>query len=156
MVPQSKYVETINYIMVSVVKSGRLCYVTLNKPYAIMEKEFKEFQIDTKDVEFIDCVSGSAADKQGKAVFVSSPRALTELSITISGMLAKNINSMLFDSLSTLLIYHEQGMAIKFVHSMISKVRATEKKCVFLLLEEDAKSEMMKDVTMFADKVVYL
>ncbi len=44
--------------------------------------------------------------------------------------------------------------SIKFVHSIVSKIRSADKKCIFFSLKEDADSDMMKDVNMFVDKVV--
>jgi hypothetical protein len=135
--------------------SKRICFVSLNKPYSTLAKTFEDKELDANNIVFIDCVSGGIAAKKGSNVsFVSSPKALTELSLAISDVLGANIDMIIFDSLSTLLAYEDSATAIKFVHSVVSKTRMTKKKFVFTSLKDDNGSDLMKDVTMFVDKVV--
>lgn len=128
-----------------------ICYVTLNKPYESLIKSFDEKKIDTKDLMFIDGASGMMKST-GKVIFIQSPKSLTELSIDMVGLL-KKVDSFVFDSLSTLLIYEDSMTAIKFVHSIVSKIRVSGKRCVFFALKEDSGTDMMKDINMFVDKV---
>ena len=66
------------------------------------------------------------------------------------------MDSSILDSLSTLLIYEEPSTVIKFSHSIISAFRSREVKAVLTCLEGDVGSELIKDLSMFVDKVVEL
>ena len=159
LVPNKKYSAVLDNIVKTVSKSyKKICYVSLNKPYYTVLKTFSEAKLDTKNIFFIDCVSQKAKQSKGINVsYVSSPKALTELNITINNVLSKQKTEiMVFDSLSTLLVYQQSLSIIKFVHSIISTLRNSNSKCVFLCLKEDIKTDLVKDISMFADKVVHI
>jgi len=63
------------------------------------------------------------------------------------------IDGLLFDSLSTLLIYNKGETVSKFVHSVINKVKETGATAVFTALEGDTETKLLKEVGMFVDKV---
>jgi archaellum biogenesis ATPase FlaH len=154
LVPTKKYASEIgNILSTGGEMFKKICYVSLNKPYTTLIKILNEKSIDTKKFIFVDAVSGKVG-KQDDVFFVSSPRALTDLGITMSKVLKKDIDIILFDSLSTLLIYEESSTVIKFSHSIISKSRETDKKCIFISMKEDMKTGMMKDLNMIVDKIV--
>jgi hypothetical protein len=134
---------------------NKICYISMNRPHDVILREFGKAAIDARKFFFIDCVGRGADGKD--VVHVSSPKALTELNITISRVLGKGgIESSLFDSLSTLLIYEDPSNVIKFVHSIISVFRNSDVKAVFTCLKGDVNSELIKDLGMFVDKIVEL
>src|SRR3989344_8257585 len=66
-------------------KYGEICYISLNKPYTTLGEIFSRKGIDVKKIIFIDCVTGRAAKENGyNVITVSSPKALTQLSIAIT------------------------------------------------------------------------
>jgi hypothetical protein len=133
----------------------KTCYVSLNKPYEVVARELEKNKIDPKKFFFIDC-TGNVSDSEN-VMHVSSPRALTELNLAISKVLDRvDVKSCLFDSLSTLLIYENPSIVIKFAHSIISAFRSKGTKVVFVCLKENMKSELIGDLSMFADKVMEL
>jgi len=87
--------------------------------------------------------------------FLSSPNALSELGINISNALQKS-DSLLFDSLSTLLIYEKVGTVMKFVHSLVAKIRVSKCPAIFTALEGDAETQLIKDVTTLVDEIIKL
>jgi len=114
---------------------------------------------DLKKFFFIDAVTASVKtpEENDNVVFISSPRALTELNITLNKVLeVGNLDCTVFDSLSTLLVYEDQMTVIRFVHNVMAKLRTTNSKGVFTALKEDITTNLMKDLNMFADKVVEL
>jgi hypothetical protein len=131
----------------------KICYISLNKPHKALLKEFEKNGIEHNKFLFIDCVGKGPSEG---VLYVSSPKALTEMNITINKALARGIESNLFDSLSTLLIYEQPSTVIKFTHSVISSFRNKGIKAVFTCLKGDAKSELIKDLSMFVDNVVEL
>jgi hypothetical protein len=151
-VPRAKYSSKLIDISAAASKKG-VCVASLNKPYNVIGAALQKKKIDLKKVVFVDTVSGDLKTEKGYAVIhVSSPRALTELSIAMNKALGKT-DIIVFDSLSNLIVNTDSATAIKFVHSIVTKIRAKKKKCVFLCLKEDSKSSLMNDVSMFVDKV---
>ncbi len=158
LVPNEKYSEKINDIAgIAASLSEKVCYVSANKPYTTLMKNFEKSKIDTSKFCFIDCVtkSPSGTEAGGKVVCVSSPKALTEMNIAMKKLLEANKPGItIFDSLSTLLIYEESSVVTRFVHSIISVFRSLGSKGVLMALKDDVKTEMTKDLSMFVDKVV--
>jgi len=160
LIPNQKYSERLRDVAGASAKLfERTCYVSLNKPYDTLASSFKNDNMDMRKITFIDCVTqgGKNAPAGQKVVFVSSPSALTDMSIAINKVIDEDkAQSVIFDSLSTLLVYQEPSMVIKFSHSLISKLRAAKVKGILTCLQDDVKGELVKDLGMFVDKVVEL
>lgn len=159
LIPKIKYAEVLNSLTsVSVNMYDSTCYVSLNKPYDVITGIFERNKINTKSMYFIDAVTvGFDKPKVKNVYFVTSPKALTEIDIEMNKVIKKNkIKSVVFDSLSTLLVYDQPSDVIKFSHSVISKLRSGNVIGFFIMLKEDIESELMKDLSMFVDKVVEL
>jgi archaellum biogenesis ATPase FlaH len=133
-----------------------ICYVSLNKPYETIREALEKAGVPLERVYFVDAVSSRAGSvKPDKAVLmVSSPSALTELSIAISkGVELWKADAVLFDSLSTLLVYEGASSVLRFVHSVTNSLRVKGLSCVFTILKPDLKDEIAKDIGMFADRI---
>lgn len=158
LLPNDKYSEKVNDVAdVTSKLDGTICYISTNKPYTTLLKNFEKQNINTNNFHFIDCVTKSASGVEagGKVVYVSSPKALTELNIAIKKALEKcKPKIAIFDSLSTLLIYEDASVVTRFVHSMISTFRSFKSKSFLIALKDDMKTELVKDLSMFVDKVV--
>ncbi|MBU0763103.1 MAG: hypothetical protein KKD39_08775 [Candidatus Altiarchaeota archaeon] len=80
---------------------------------------------------------------------------MTELSVSISKLMdAGTCKLIFFDSLSTLLVYESDTTIAKFVHFLMAKVRVTGCNAIFTCLKQDADSLLVKDINMFADRVI--
>jgi len=137
--------------------NDKICYTTLNKPYSTMISILEKAGIDTTKIIFIDSASGGFKNPDNKpnVIFISSPKALTDMNIQINKVIDnEKINDLVFDSLSTLMAYEEESTIIKFTHSIISKIRTKGIKVVFTCLKDDMKGELMKDLSMFVDKII--
>ncbi len=155
---KSYYNESI-YEVLKELKGKKICYVSLNKTAENLENSFKFHKLPTDKMFFIDTVSrgiGKSYDK-GNTLFVSSPAALTELSIFITESLRLGkFEVVLFDSLSTLNIYRMEDRATqRFTSSVINKIKSSKKQGIFTCLEEDADSDLIKNSFMYVDKVLY-
>lgn len=157
-IPVAKYSDCINEITSSVTEASKnIIYVTLNKPYKVLADSFSKQGIDLGKIHFIDGISGTVkADDNCKVTFVASPKALTELSIEITESMKDGIDAIIFDSVSTLLVYEEASTVVKFMHSLIAKIRESNKNCIITSLLDDADKSLLKDIGMFVDKVVEL
>jgi KaiC/GvpD/RAD55 family RecA-like ATPase len=159
LIPNNTFQEKVTTIAEASAKSfDSICYVSLNKPYQTLLSVFQKQGIDPHKIVFIDGVT--AGFKQAglqEVVFVSSPRALTEINIAINKVIQKDhIQHIIFDSISTLLAYEQPSTVIKFSHSVISSLRAAKIKGAFVGLVEDSKGELVKDLSMFVDKVIVI
>ena len=133
-----------------------ICYVSLNKPFTSIKTGLEKMKIDASNLYFIDAVSSkvSSVEPDKKTIFVSSPQALTEISIAINkGIGLWKADAVLFDSLSTLLVYEGASSVIRFVHSVTNSLRVKGLTCVFTILKPDLKDELAKDIGMFADSI---
>jgi hypothetical protein len=140
---------------VGIKSSKKLCYVTVNDPYESIEGKLGGS--DGSRLFFIDCVSSTVKTPASKdnVIFVSSPRALTEVSIAVKKAIeSAKPDLMIFDSLSAMLIYEKSLGIMKFVHSLILTLRSAGLGTVFIILKEDVSEDLMKDLAMFVDKIV--
>ena len=155
-ITETEYTSQLKGIISSASSSySRICYVSLNKPCSTVLDTIKKYGVDPKKFFFIDCTEGQVDEKAGQVVNVSSPKALTEMSITIGKVLdLGKIEALIFDSLSTLLVYEEPFTVVKFTHSLISSLRGKKVSGFLMCLEGGKTTDIIKDISMFADRVV--
>ncbi len=155
--PKLEYVEKIMKLLkITIKQNKRLCYVSLNKPKKTLEKELEKYKINPKNLFIIDCVSKTAQQviQTKSTIFISSPKHLTELSIAVKKAIDLGADIFLIDSLSTLLIYEKETAVIKFTHYLISKLRATDRKAIFIIIASETSRALFEDLCMFVDAVV--
>jgi hypothetical protein len=131
--------------------------ILASKPYATIKKEMEAESISLEKFSFIDTLTSTVIKPPTvkNCKFVSSPGDLTDLSVSFSGMI-KSCNAALIDSISTLLIYSDSKDVTRLVHSMVTKARTMEKNLVIVAGKEDAESPLIKELHVFASKVVNL
>lgn len=156
-IPNEQYSEKILYLSKTLAEIGKIIYVSINKPYSSLIETLQKNKICVDKFFFVDAVTRTVKpfEKHENVEFVSGPSALTELSVTISNIVEKdNFYGVFFDSLSTLLIYESSLMITKFVHNLTSKFRTMKTKVLFTILKEGMSSELINDLSMFADKII--
>ncbi|MBR9675593.1 hypothetical protein GOV05_01140 [Candidatus Woesearchaeota archaeon] len=136
----------------------KVLYVSLNRLYNPLKRKLEDTGLDSSKFRFIDCVTRTAVAQPTEhedCVYVSSPSALTEISIAITKVIQKDYpDVILFDSLSTLLIYHNTMNASQFVHSLINKINAFGINAVFTVLDGEKEQSLINDLAMFSDKTI--
>ncbi|MEM2138670.1 MAG: hypothetical protein QXM96_00790 [Candidatus Woesearchaeota archaeon] len=138
--------------------SNSIGYITLNKPFTKITSDLGKIGIDKDKFFFVDAITSTvmAPPIVSNCIFVSSPSALTEISVSFSSLVQeKNVDLIIFDTISTLIIYQDIGQVIKFAHNLITKARVLGKKTILLTLKEDSET-LIKDLNMFVDKVIEL
>lgn len=156
-----KYMQTNNEIL-KMLCNEKKChgiYISVNRPYKNLLKILKENNIDVKKLFFIDAITKTAggSEKKDSYLLVGSPQALTEISITL-GQVAKSIpdkHKFLFlDSISTLLMYNQDKVVAKFVHSLTTKLREWEMGGVLLTMKKETDEKMISLLNQFSDKLI--
>jgi len=161
LVPGIEYNEVTVDIAKDLSNHKKICYVTLNKTYNSLVELFKRHNVSTKNMVFIDGISKSlkptATTKEDNVYFVSSPRALTELSIMITKLLkSKAFSYLILDSVTTLTIYEKKEIVAKFMASLVNKVKESDVGAVFYAVGERESDPFIKECCMFVDKAIEL
>ena len=157
-IPSLKY----NDLIINTVKSlskKSVCYVTLNKTYDSLKEVFQKSKVNVDNIVFIDAISKTfkkTPDQTDHCYFVSSPSALTELSLNISKILTHNFDYLIFDSLTNLLIYQSKAPVAMFVSNLVNKIKASNTKAIFYALSIKEQEALIKESSMFVDKVMDL
>lgn len=154
-IPEKNYASAIGSIASSVSSAySRICYVCLSKPYQAILDSFKKHGISQSKFFFVDC-TGKGSEGKEQVVYVSSPKALTEMSITIGKVIQLGkIEALILDSLSTLLVYEQPSTVVRFVHSLISMLRENKVNGYMICLKGGMNLGVVKDISMFADRVM--
>ena len=156
LVPSMEY----NNVIVDMVKplaKKNVCYVTLNKTYDSLKELFSKKSVDVKNIVFIDAISATIKDVPDQTTgcyFVSSPSALTELSLVISKFIRHGFDYLIFDSLTNLMIYEKKAPVAKFLSTIVNKIKESKTKAVFYSLSMDEHQELIKECSMFVDEVI--
>jgi hypothetical protein len=135
--------------------------ITTNFPYSILSKLYKEQGIDLAKVSFIDAVTrnsiGSAENIPGVVRFINNPANLTDMGIAVTEVLREHSGRkvcILYDSISTLLIYLSSPNISKFIHFVTNKLRLMDISGVFLAVEKGLDPMLMTQLTTFVDTVI--
>lgn len=136
-------------------------YVTVNKPYASVSSSLESHEVSCKNIFFIDMVSGQGAGIETMSkncLCLPSQYSLTELSIGIGEAISSmggGKKFLLFDSVSTLMIYHKPDTVAKFIHFLAGKIREWNVKAVLVMVEgSDADKALLAHISQFVDEVV--
>ncbi len=137
-------------------------YVTLNKPYETIERILKKEKVDTRMVIFIDAVTktaGGELKKTKNCLYIGNPERLSDISIAMDQAVRAipvNEKFVLFDSLSTLLLYNNSETVAQFVHFLAGKMRVWKIKGIIISLEKGADKELIEKLTQVCDIVLEL
>lgn len=135
-------------------------YVTMREPYDSLAEILKKKKIDVNKLIIIDAISGVMGKEKYEAencIVLPGPTSLTDVAIKITETYhSKNIQFLLMDSLSTLLLYNTEAKAMRFTHYLVTKLRKLKLSGIILSLEKEMDKKLIKSVFEFCDKVVKL
>jgi hypothetical protein len=161
-IPPKFYVQISSEMPVEMVKDWAMegVVVSANKPYLTVEDSFRNLGILDKIV-FVDCASrlaGSNPSLRERDVLIQSPADLTELTIGITRSIDRlgEKRFLIFDSLTTLLIYSRLSSLTQFAHSLGLIMKAKKVTCFFLAVDQDATKEMLSFLSTIADEFVHV
>jgi hypothetical protein len=141
-------------------------YITINKPFYILQNTFSKSDINMDNVYFVDAVTKHMNEKtenKENCSFINSPSNLTTLAITIMQaakmMQAKNSSKdtpvfIVVDSMNTFLVYNDETTVKRFFHFLISKARELGCKCLLFSTNMTEVASLNRLVGDFSDKVI--
>lgn len=152
--------STIDIIRNAAKNYKKICYVSFNKPYHYFLEYLKVKKIDPNKFFIIDCITKSVVGRPKKAkncVFVSSPSAFAEVNDVIRKTLQeKKFDFLIFDSLSSVLIYEKELFVTRFLHTLVAMIKGINCKAVFIILKKDVDKDVVHNLGMLTDKTIYL
>ncbi|MBI2650701.1 hypothetical protein HYX04_05330 [Candidatus Woesearchaeota archaeon] len=154
-VDAKSYQKTAIDIVKSLVKEDGIpgVYVTLNKPYDIMQRILQSNGIDTRLIIFIDAASRTEAKKVGNCLYIGSAEKLSDMSVAMD-QAVKALPSekfLIFDSLNTLAIFNKLATVARFVHFLTAKMREWKVKGIIITLEKETEEALLDELTQFSD-----
>lgn len=134
-------------------------YISINKPYVALMELFKKNKIKTDNLIIIDAITptGFGAKKIDNAIFLGSPKSLTNISlVTFAALdkLKKGKTILFLDSLSTLCVYNELGSVTKFAHFLVNKMHEGGFGGTILSVEKEDMENIVSELSQFCDNVV--
>ena len=151
-----------DYAKKAIKDSRQLILVLTDKNPEQIKKEMLDDKIFFKNLYFVDCYSSQNSEKikdSENVRHVSGPLALNELSIAISDFgreFAKKeaSYSVIFDSLSTLIIYSNAEAVARFLQILISKVKQLNGNILFTIEEGMHDEKAITAIEHFMDSIV--
>lgn len=155
-IPSTTYNEAVLDVVKQVSEADRICYISMNKTLKSLRESFGKNNINDDKFFYIDCITKTMrnVEDEENCIFCHSPNDLTEIGLAVSKAQARKPNIIIFDSLSTLLVYHDDLIATKFAQSLINKIRESGMCGIFTILEKDKDATMSKNMGMMMDKVL--
>ncbi|MCQ1538756.1 hypothetical protein FTO68_07135 [Methanocalculus taiwanensis] len=148
-------------IVTSLTRKEYACIiVTTNIPSSLLTKLYTKNNIPMDRIHFIDAITkyslGKVPGDQPNTTFTSNPGNLTELSIAISEALKRRNGdtALIFDSISTLLIYLSSPNISKFIHFITNKIRLLDIRAVYLSAEKGLDPLLLTQISSIVDEVV--
>jgi len=134
-----------------------IIFVTITKPYNKIRAELERAGVNTSNYVFIDCISSryNIEMKDSKnCVYVSSPEMLVDVSAAISRALRNQNALLLLDDISSLAIYNQNMNILQFLHGTMIRLQKNNARGIFLMLDDNKKDDMIKNLSLFADKII--
>ena len=134
-------------------------YVTVNKPFSDVLDKFKKAEIDINKMFVIDAVSPRSTGelvRTENAVFVGSPKELTNISITTTSAVKKlkTAKIIIFGSINTLLFYNDFKIVKDFIHFISSKMRELRVTFAMICVKDMTDEKTISQLRSFVDEVI--
>ena len=136
-------------------------YVTLNKPFDVMERLLKQNKIDSRLVIFIDGITRVSENKKRvkNCLFIGSPEKLSDISVAMDQavkVLPTKEKFIFFDSINTLQVFNKPGTVARFTYFLASKIREWKIKGIIISIENDSDEDLINELTQFCDAKIEL
>ncbi|ADN36109.1 conserved hypothetical protein [Methanolacinia petrolearia DSM 11571] len=132
--------------------------VSTNVPSELQIAQYEKEGINTSNLFFIDMITAYAKGKKQKDTdqihYIDRPGDLTKAGIIVTRHITERQGekvAFLFDTINTMLIYSNQLSVSRFIHFVINKLRLTDLKGFFIMVEKSIDANLVADFEMLAD-----
>lgn len=148
------------YEILDLLHTKGIC-VTLHRPATNLKDLLEKKGFKIENIHFVDCISRTAGlySELENCEYTGAPHDLTRIGIAIDRAVEKlgaGDKFLIFDSLPTLLIYHDEKIVLEFMNFLINRLRSLRIKGVIFSTEKELSKKMKNRLSEFCDKVVNL
>jgi KaiC/GvpD/RAD55 family RecA-like ATPase len=135
--------------------------VSASRPYNSLFDLYKKHKINTKSLMIIDAIShkqGLKTEEVENVFFVENIKSLTTIAIMIKESLEKikKQKFVFIDSVTTMLIYNNPEVYMRFLHSTLSEMRNQGVGGILIFIESEANEKIKMQLKTICDKVITL
>ena len=134
-------------------------YVTLNKTKSFINQALKVKKIDTSKFFYIDGITRALSEVpkiERDGIFLEDPQSLDELDNAIENVLKKDPDFIIFDSISSLLAYHDASDIVGFFEKFLERARSSKTKIILIISKVDWDKHSLQRIGDLADKIVVM
>jgi len=157
----SHYMEAVSSVLVSTIKEKNECgvYISVSRPYNSILEVINREKIPVHNVVFIDCVTrmmGRQTTAEANVVFVENPSTLEEIGMYSDKLLARMSEPrfIIFDSLSSILIYNNMKSTTEFSHFLINKMRGERVRGIIMTADDPQVGELTRVLEPMCDNII--
>lgn len=158
LIPSKIYQDGVLHVTKTIAnRFSKILYICLNNPAERLIDTLNQKNIDAEKFLFIDAVTKKVKTNISghNTSYISSPKNFEKFKNELNQIIEKEkLECIIFDSLSTMLIYQDDITVIRFAYDLITKIKVARGSGQFICLEEDIDSALVNGIAMFADKVV--
>ncbi len=161
LIDEGKYIDKIIEISKAIKNTEKICYVCMSRPYSDISENLKKRRANIKKFYFIDTLSSHYGKKKPSenCAFVDSPTNISGIKAAISkASKEKKCSSIIFDTISAMLIYQDTSKIVRFTHDFLSESEERSR-ILYLVIKHDSvpneeNEKLVNDLSMFADKTI--
>lgn len=157
----SRYIDIITKLLRFVgSQKFSVIYVTVSRPYESLVELLSKNRISSSRIFFIDAITptlGGNPKRVKNCIFVASPSNLTDLGIALEQAitsLGETNKLLIFDSMSTIAIYHNLRTVLQFGHFLTVRVRLHKVQGVLMAVEAESEKTILDNLSQFCDRTV--
>ena len=133
-------------------------YIAANSPFSSLQEEISKYSLKCDDIFFIDLVSKMTNAKtpaEKNVYYLESANNLTELMVLIEKTLSPSGSShfIVFDSISTLLVYNDPKAVEKLIHVLVGQANSYSAKLILLMVNSREQEGTIETIGQFCTKV---
>lgn len=138
-------------------KNYKVTYVCLSRPHVDVIEGLKKQKLSNGNFFFVDLLSSHYKEPKRvkNCVFLNDPIELEKIEQAVKCILLENKpDVLLFDNISSLLMFKDTFHIIKFTHNLMSAQNGQKAKTIYYAFKFDSipdNNELLKDLSMFAD-----
>ena len=159
MVPPAAIPSSVLEILSHLTKRGiKGIFVSVTRTFDALQRVFDGKGIDRNSIFVIDTLSGRSGargDEPARCLYVSSPAALSDISILLDTALDQLGQGafLLFDSVATLLMFNQFESVVKFFGFLTTKLRKRRLLGVLFTLSTEER-RLSDHISVFCDRVL--